>query len=125
MLECDHIHIYMLSKAGYNNKYIALADKARFLKAEMIEGMLYGCVTWTLSPNGMGTLRKTHHRELLLRQCQRVHVHTHRPEYDMLSYHEDLNRTSCECIEATDIRRPRHAHCTRTASAAKIPFLSV
>ena len=34
----------------YDNPYIAVADKVRFLKAEVLEVMLYGCVTWTLSP---------------------------------------------------------------------------
>ena len=88
------------SRAVYDNPYIAVADKVRFLKAEVLEVMLYGCVTWTLSPGDFDKLREAH-RGMLLR-CLNAYTSTRAaPDYHMLSYLEVLLRTDCECIEAT------------------------
>ena len=41
------------------------ALKLRMLKAEVIETLLYGCVTWTLGKEHFARLRTAHHRFLL------------------------------------------------------------
>ena len=95
------------SRAVYDNPYIAVADKVRFLKAEVLEVMLYGCVTWTLSPGDFDKLREAH-RGMLLR-CLNAYTSTRAaPDYHMLSYLEVLLRTDCECIEATVMKRILH-----------------
>ena len=95
------------SKAVYDNPYIAVADKVRFPKAEVLEVMLYGCVTWTLSPGDFDKLREAH-RGMLLR-CLNAYTSTRAaPDYYMLSYLEVLLRTDCECIEATVMTRILH-----------------
>ena len=95
------------SRAVYDNTYIAVADKVRFLKAEVLEVMLYGCVTWTLSPSHFDKLREAH-RGMLLR-CLNAYTSTRAaPDYHMLSYLEVLLRTDCECIEATVMKRVLH-----------------
>ena len=91
----------------YDNPYIAVADKVRFLEAEVLEVMLYGCVTWTLSPGDFDKLREAH-RGMLLR-CLNAYTSTRAaPDYHMLSYLEVLLRTDCECIEATVMKRILH-----------------
>ncbi|CAM9660743.1 unnamed protein product, partial [Sphacelaria rigidula] len=59
--------------------------------------MLYGYVTWAIAHDDFGALRETH-RGFLLR-CLNKHT------YHMLPYHEVLERTTCECIEATVMKR--------------------
>ena len=44
----------------YNNVEVPLADKIRLLNAEALEILLYGCVTWTLSPSDFAKLRECH-----------------------------------------------------------------
>ena len=39
--------------------------KVRMLKAEVVETLLYGCVTWTPGKKHFGELRTAHHRFLL------------------------------------------------------------
>ena len=95
------------SRAVYDNPYIAVADKVRFLKAEVLEVMLYGCVTWTLSPGDFDKLREVH-RGLLLRCLNAYTLTRAAPDYNMLSFFEVLLRTDCECIEATVIKRIFH-----------------
>ena len=95
------------SRAVYDNPYIAVADKVRFLKAEVLKVMLYGCVTWTLSPGDFDKLREAH-RGMLLR-CLNAYTSTRAaPHYHMLSYLEVLLRTDWECIEATVMKRILH-----------------
>lgn len=92
------------SKPVYDNPYIAVADKVRFLKAEVLEVMLYGCVTWALSPDDFGKLRQAHRGQLL--RCLNAYTSTRSaPDYHMLSYQEVLRRASCECIEVTVMKR--------------------
>ena len=95
------------SRAVYDNPYIAVADKVRFLKAEVLEVMLYGCMSWTLSPGDFDKLREAH-RGMLLR-CLIAYTSTRAaPDYQMLSYLEVLLRIDCECIEATVMTRILH-----------------
>ncbi|CAN0105448.1 unnamed protein product, partial [Sphacelaria rigidula] len=100
---------YKYSKEVYNNPYIALATKVCLLKTEVIEVMLYGCVTWTIAHDNFGAVREAH-RGFLLR-CLNKHTSSRSAsDYHMLPYHEILERTSCECIEATMMKRtPLHA----------------
>ena len=95
------------SRAVYDNPYIAVADNVRLLKAEVLEVILCGCVTWTLSPGDFDKLREAH-RGMLLR-CLNAYTSTRAaPDYHMLSYLEVLLRTDCECIEATVMKRILH-----------------
>ena len=41
----------------YDRKTAPISLKARMLKAEVIETLLYGCVTWTLGAEHSATLR--------------------------------------------------------------------
>lgn len=60
------------NRAVYENPHIALAERIRVLNAEVIEVILYGCVTWTMSPNNFGTLREARRRFLLRRLDERI-----------------------------------------------------
>ena len=76
--------------------------KVRMLKAEAIETMLYGCVTWTLGQQHYAKLRTAHHH-LLLRVIgfQRRQCTDH-----LMSYAKALKKTESESIETT-IRKRR------------------
>ena len=67
------------------------------LKAEVLETMLYGCVTWSPRACHYDTLRRAHHR--LLTRCigWRKHSRTDHP----ISYLDTLVKTGSESIEAT------------------------
>ena len=73
------------------------------LKAEVIETLMYGCVTWTLSAQHFARLRSTHHRVLLrvIRFQRRQGT-----GYTTLSYAEALMKARYESIETT-IRKRR------------------
>ena len=60
------------------------------LKAEVIETLLHGCVTWTLSAQHFARLRSAHHQVLL-----RVIGFKRRQstDYTTLSYAKALNKT--------------------------------
>lgn len=76
---------------------VALAEKIRSLKAEVIEVMLYGRVIWGLSPNRFDPLREAY-RGFLLR-CPNEHTVTRSaPDHHMMPYHKVLERTDCDCI---------------------------
>ena len=84
-----------------------IADKVRFPKAEVLEVMLYGCVTWTLSPGDFDKLREAHPG--MLPRCLNAYTSTRAaPDYHMLSCLEVLLRTDCECIEATVMKHILH-----------------
>ncbi|CAM9819694.1 unnamed protein product, partial [Sphacelaria rigidula] len=87
------------STAVYDNPYITLATKVRLLKAEVIEVMLYGCVTWKIAHDNFSALWEA-------RRGRSV------PDYHMLPNHEVLERTSCERIEAT-VMNPTLLHAGR------------
>lgn len=80
---------------------IALKTKMSLLKSEVTEALLYGCETWTLSREHYNLLRQSHHHSLL--RC--VGFEKKARTDHLLAYHELLERTGCESIEATIIRR--------------------
>ena len=89
----------------YNNVEVPLADKIRLLNAEALEILLYGCVTWTLSPSDFAKLRECHRG--LLRRCigeYRKRTGTS-SDFHQISYREALVKTGCESIEATVKKR--------------------
>ena len=74
--------------------------KIRMLRAEVLETMLYGCVTW--SPRACHyTLRRAHHRFLTRCIGWRKHNRADHP----ISYLDTLIKTRIESIEATLRRR--------------------
>ena len=80
----------------------ALPDfKTRMPRAEVLETMLYGCVTWSSRACHYNTLRRTHHSSLTRcigwRKCNRAD--------HPISYLETLIKTGSESIEATICRR--------------------
>jgi hypothetical protein len=87
----------------YDRTNAPLSLKVRMLKAEVVETLLYGCVTWTLSAQHFAKLRSAHHRVLL-----RVigFQHRQRTDHTTLSYAKALKKTRCESIETT-IRKRR------------------
>ena len=82
----------------YDRKTAPISLKVRTLKAEVIETLLYGCVTWTLGAEHFAKLRTVHHQVLLrVFGFQR----RHRADYTTLSYAKVLKKTRCESIETT------------------------
>ena len=71
--------------------------KARMVRSEVVEALLYGCVTWTLLKSHYAKLRTTHHRMLL----RILEAWCKSPNKRILSYKNALQRTQCESIEAT------------------------
>ena len=71
--------------------------KARMVRSEVVETLLYGCATWTPLKGHYAKLRTTHHRMLL----QILGVRCKSPNKRILSYKDTLQRTECESIETT------------------------
>ena len=72
------------------------------LKVEVMETLLYGCVTWTLGKEHFAELRAAHHRFLL-----RIIGFQRRQRTDhLMSYAKALNKAQCESVETT-IRKRR------------------
>ena len=80
---------------------VALELKLRMLRAEVLETMLYGCVTWSPRACPYDTLRRVHHRFLTRRIGWRTHNRANHP----ISYRDTLIETGSESIEATLRRR--------------------
>ena len=76
--------------------------KIRMLRAEVLETMLYGCVTWSPRACHYDTLRRVHHRFLTRCIDWRKHNRADQPIY----YMDTLLKTGSESIEATLRRRP-------------------
>ena len=76
--------------------------KVRLLRAEAMEALLYGCMTWTPRRDYYRLLRRTHHR-LLLRI---IGYRCERGTYRQLSHAQALKKTGCQSVEAT-IRQRR------------------
>ena len=89
--------------------------KVRMLKAEVMETLLYGCVTWTLGKGHSPELRTAHHRFLLqIIGFQR----RQRTDY-LMSYAKALKKAQCESVETTianGISALRGAYSERTIS---------
>ena len=73
------------------------APKARMVRSEVVEALLYGCVTWTPLKCHYAKLRTTHHRMLL----RILGAWCMSPNKRILSYKDALHRTQCESIETT------------------------
>ena len=71
--------------------------KVRLLRAEAMEALLYGCMTWAPRREHYRLLRRTHHR-LLLRV---IGYRRERGTYRQLSYAQALNKAGCQSVEAT------------------------
>ena len=79
----------------------SLKLKIRMLRAEVLETMLYGCVTWSPRACPYDTLRRGHHRFLTRCISWRNHNRADLP----ISYLDTLIKTESESIEATLRRR--------------------
>ena len=85
----------------YDRPSAPLELKTRMLRAEVLETMLYGCVTWSPRACHDDTLRRAHH--MFLTHCigWRKHNRTDHP----ISYLVTLVKTGSESTEATLRRR--------------------
>ena len=92
---CMRIRRY--SRELYGQPKVALSLKARMIKAEPIEALLYGCSTWTLRQEHYAKLRTVHHRVLL----RIIGAQRKRSDHRMTSYNRALEITRCESIETT------------------------
>ena len=77
--------------------------KARMVRSEVVEALLYGCATWTPLKGHYAKLRTTHHRMLL----RIVGAWCKSPNKRILSYKKNLERTECESNETTVRRLPK------------------
>ena len=80
----------------YDRLGVRLRLKVRLLKAEVIETLLYGCMTWSPNKPDYGRLRRVHHSMLL--RCLGWRRRK-RDDYT-LSYADALVKTASEGIEA-------------------------
>ncbi|CAM9498388.1 unnamed protein product, partial [Ascophyllum nodosum] len=71
--------------------------KARMVRSEVVEALLYGCVTWTPLKCHYAKLRARDHRMLL----RILGAWCKSPNKRILSYKDALQRTQCESIETT------------------------
>ena len=78
----------------YDRPNVPLNLKIRMVKAEAVEALLYGCVTWTTDYR---KLRTIHHRVLL----RIIGARRRRSDHRVLSSNRALELTECESIEAT------------------------
>ena len=92
--------------------------KVRLLRAEAMEALLYGCMTWAPRRDHYRLIRRTHHR-LLLRV---IGYRCERGTYRQLSYAQALKKTGCQSMEAT-IRQRRllFAGATARQPAGRLP----
>ena len=85
----------------YDRPSAPLELKTRMLRAEVLETMLYGCVTWSPRACHYDTLRRAHHR--FLTRCIGWRKH-HRADHPIF-YLDTLLKTGSESIETTLRRR--------------------
>ena len=69
----------------------------RLLRAEAMEALLYGCMTWAPRRYHYRLLRRIHHRLLLRATGYR----RERGTYRQLSYAQALKKTGCQSVKAT------------------------
>ena len=81
----------------YDRPNVPLDLKIRMVKAEAVEALLYGCVTWTTRQEHYRKLRTVLHRILL----RIIEARRRRSDHRVLSYNRALELTECESIEAT------------------------
>ena len=85
----------------YDRPGAPLKLKIRMLRAEVLETILYGCVTWSPRACHYDTLRRAHHRSMTHCIGWRKHNRADHP----ISYLDTLVKTGSESIEATLRRR--------------------
>ena len=85
----------------YDRPSAPLEHKMWMLRVEVLETMMYGCVTWSRCACHHDTLRQVHHRFLTRRISWGKH---NRPDHP-ISYLDTLIETRSESIEATLRRR--------------------
>ena len=85
----------------YDRPSAPLELKIRMLRAEVLETMLYGCVTWSPRACHYDTMCRDHHRFLTRCIGWRKHNRADHP----ISYLGTLVKTGVESIEATLRRR--------------------
>ena len=85
----------------YDRPCAPLELKIQMLRPEVLETMLYGCVTWSPRACHYDTLRRAHHRFLTRCIGQRKHNRVDHPISDL----DTLLKTGSESIEATLRRR--------------------
>ena len=74
--------------------------RARMVRSEAVDALLYGCATWTPLKGHYAKLHTTHHSMLL-----RILGAWYRsPNKRILSYKDSLERTECESIETNRAR---------------------
>ena len=81
----------------YDRPSAPLELKIRMLRAEVLETMLYGCVTWSPRACPYDTLRRTHHR--FLTRC--IGWRKHNRADHSIFYLDTLIKTGSESTEAT------------------------
>ena len=81
----------------YDRPSAPLELNIRMLRAEVLETMLCGCVTWSLRACHYDTLRRVHHR--FLTRC--IGCRKHNRADHSISYLDTLLKTGSESIEAT------------------------
>ena len=77
------------------------ALKLRMLKAEVMETVLYGWVTWTLGKEHFAELRTAPHRFLL----QTIGFQRRQRTDHLMSYSKALKKAQCESVETTMRKR--------------------
>ena len=77
------------------------APKLRMLKAEVMEILRYGCVTWTLGKEHSAALRTAHHRFLL----RIIGFQRRQPTDHFVSYAKALKKVQCESVETIITKR--------------------
>ena len=85
----------------YDMEDVPFTLKVRMLKAEVMETLLYGRVTWTLGQEHVAELRTAHHNLLRIIGFQRRQRTDH-----LMSYAKALKKAQCESVETT-IRKRR------------------
>ena len=86
----------------YDRPGVRLRLKVRLLKAEVIERLLYGCMTWSPNKPDYDRLRRVHHSMLL--RC--LGWRKRKRDDHTLSYVNALAKTASESKEAI-VRKPR------------------
>ena len=98
----------------YDRPSVHLRLKVRMLKAEVLETLLYRCVTWSPSKADYGRLRKAHH-QMLLRCLGR---RKRKREDHILSYANALLRTDSQSCLLYTSPSPRDRQKSRMPSSA-------
>lgn len=108
------------SRVLYDRSVVPLNLKARMIKAEVLEALLYGCATWSLQQTQYAKLLSAHHRFLL--RC--IGKYKEKRTDHVIAYEDCLERTGCESVETT-IRRRRLLFAGRAErmDAARLPKL--